>query len=154
MTQSCIGCLAGILSLAAVQLESVQSWDGCAQEALQKAERKVAQARAALEAEQAKAASRASALAEAAARQQADARVLEAARAAWAEGEAERRGAASLLEEARAEAAKAKVGDACWGVHEASRKPMVHFPDELHVDLLMQAAWNKVFNHNGVGALS
>ena len=41
--------------------------------------------------------------------QQADARVLEAARAAWAEGEAERRAAAAMLEEARAEAAKAKV---------------------------------------------
>ena len=35
--------------------------------------------------------------------------MLEAAKAAWAEGDAERRAAAAMLEEARAEAAKAKV---------------------------------------------
>ena len=35
--------------------------------------------------------------------------MLEAAKAAWAQGEAERRAAAAMLEEARAEAAKAKV---------------------------------------------
>ena len=35
--------------------------------------------------------------------------MLEAAKAAWAEGEAERRAAAAMLEEARAEAAKGKV---------------------------------------------
>lgn len=77
---------------------------------MQRTERQLAEAKASLEAEQAKAASRAAALAEATAQQQADSRVLEAARAAWAEGEPERKAAASLLEEARAEASKVKVG--------------------------------------------
>ena len=79
------------------------------QETLQKAEREITQAKAALEAEQAKASSRASALAEAVAQQQADSRVLAAAKTAWAQGEADRATAAAQLEEARSEAAKVKV---------------------------------------------
>ena len=108
------------------------------QETLQKAEREMTQAKAALEAEQAKASSRASALAEAVAQQQADLRVLAAAKSDWAQGEGDRRAAAALLEEARSEAAKVKVwaatSQACLTMNASpimdfrSRSGLLHLP--------------------------
>ena len=95
---------------------------------MQRAEREVAEARAGVEAEQARYASRAAALAESAAQQAADARVLEAAKTAWAEGEAERRAAASLLEEARSEAARVKVSAYSSICHASSTLPFQYHP--------------------------
>lgn len=97
---------------------------------MQRAEREVAEARAGAEAEQARCASRAAALADSAAQQAADARVLEAAKTAWAEGEAERRAAASLLEEARCEAAKVKVSAHCSICHATRTLPFQYHPVE------------------------
>ena len=83
----------------------------CAQEGIASAEKELEQARAQLAEEQAEAAARSSAMAEESERLHADARKLQEARRAWSEGEQERRGAAALLEEARAEAARIKASN-------------------------------------------
>jgi septal ring factor EnvC (AmiA/AmiB activator) len=81
----------------------------CVQESIAGAEKELEQVRAQLAEEQAEAAARASAMAEESERLQAEARKLHEAKRAWSEGEQERRGAAALLEEARAEAARIKA---------------------------------------------
>ncbi len=63
------------------------------------------------------------------AQQQADSRVLEAAKTAWAQGEADRRSAAAQLEEARSEAAKVKV----WALPSQACLTMNVTPDHGHL---------------------
>lgn len=84
---------------------------GCArsQEGIAATEGELAEAAAQLAEEQGELAAQKSALAERSERLRTEAARLEAAERAWADGEAERRRAADLLEEARAESARVKV---------------------------------------------
>lgn len=81
----------------------------CLQGELREAEQALAEARTQLALEQRECAARTAVTEQQAASLASEAARLDAARAAWAAGEAERRQAASLLEDARAEAARVKA---------------------------------------------
>ncbi len=86
------------------------------QERIAVAERELSEAQTRLADEQAAAAAQEAALAEQSERAQADMQKLRAAQQSWADGEVERRGAAALLEEAQAEAARVKASP-CQCLH-------------------------------------